>query len=232
MSGIAKAVASIFAIWQMAGWSATMSCTEVEYAKLRPPRYPQEAVKDHATGKAILHVMVGADGVPKDIRIVTSTGNVYLDNAAVESAAEWRFKPKRCSGKAVSSEVLLPVNFSLADSEPNASWTVKLDTEPMEFSTVKAELAFLRGEKSLEEHSHAYVHTYFKPMTTRSWLVIKSPLGSHAVIRMREEGNGKTYGALYAYLCDGSENWCSETVNKQISFLKANPAPPPPTTGE
>ena len=50
----------------------------------------------------VLSLYVGVDGTPHDIQVATSAGYV-ADNAAVEAARRWRFKPATCGGEPMES---------------------------------------------------------------------------------------------------------------------------------
>jgi len=204
----------------------------------KPPLYPPEAVKDHAEGKAMLQVTVGVDGSPTRVVLNSSSGNMYLDGAAIEAVEGWRFEPKRCAGQAVASDALLPVNFSLADvdSNPNSliasKWDVAADSEPMEFSSVKDALPFLTKHKSaLELPTNNPRHRMFLEQngTATAWFIdTEAGTGWTTVVRWHQMKRVDTRFGLYAYLCEGPDSYCTNKRNEIVAYTKNHPLPPPP----
>jgi periplasmic protein TonB len=77
------------------------------------PSYPSAARRLGIEGTTLLRVLVLDDGRVGDIQIQKSAGNPELDRAAAEAVHRWRFDPARKGSAAVSTWVLLPVEFHL-----------------------------------------------------------------------------------------------------------------------
>jgi VWFA-related protein/TonB family protein len=75
------------------------------------PEYPYALRAQGYQGNVTLEVTVGADGVPKDIRVVRP--DPALSDAAVTAVRQWRFAPARKNGQPVESTVTLPISFRL-----------------------------------------------------------------------------------------------------------------------
>jgi len=60
----------------------------------------------------VVGMVVGADGVPRQIHIVSSLG-MGLDEKALEVAAKYRFKPAEKDGHPVAVAIALEVDFHL-----------------------------------------------------------------------------------------------------------------------
>lgn len=75
------------------------------------PFYPKEARERRVQGSVTLHVLVDRVGTPCRISVIR--GVDLLDDAAVEAASRWRFKPARAGGKPVCVWVEIPIQFSL-----------------------------------------------------------------------------------------------------------------------
>jgi len=75
------------------------------------PTYPPEAKAQRLEGTVIVQVLLGADGLVKDTRVVKSVP--ALDSAAVESVLQWTFKPALSKGQPVAVWVAVPIKFSL-----------------------------------------------------------------------------------------------------------------------
>ena len=76
------------------------------------PRYSQEASAAKHMGSIVLYLVVGENGVPRDIRVLRGLG-MGLEELAVESVAEWRFKPGMKDGQPVPVAATIEVNFRL-----------------------------------------------------------------------------------------------------------------------
>lgn len=76
-----------------------------------PPEYPSSALRKHQSGTVTLRVTVDAAGKPADIRVEQGSGTWSLDRAAKKAVSKWLFSPKVENGVAVSSELLIPVDF-------------------------------------------------------------------------------------------------------------------------
>jgi TonB family protein len=104
-------------------------CTDVSYAKLRPPKYPEAAIAAKAEGRVLVQVTIGVDGVPGDLVLSTSSGNADLDQAALDAVAEWRFNPHICNGKPVVGEAVVPVEFNLHEAMADGATTAVSSNE-------------------------------------------------------------------------------------------------------
>lgn len=76
-----------------------------------PPEYPSSALRKQQSGTVILRVTVDANGKPDDIKVERGSGTWSLDRAAKKAVSKWSFSPKIENGVAVSSELLIPVDF-------------------------------------------------------------------------------------------------------------------------
>ena len=72
------------------------------------PEYPYEARRQRITGDGIAVITIDtASGSVIQVAMLKSTGNVFLDNAALIGFKRWRFKP------GTISSVVCPVTFTL-----------------------------------------------------------------------------------------------------------------------
>jgi periplasmic protein TonB len=76
------------------------------------PEYSEEARKAKWQGSVMLSLVVDANGVPQEIKVVRSLG-LGLDQKAIEAVQKWRFKPGVKDGKAVPVFANIEVNFRL-----------------------------------------------------------------------------------------------------------------------
>lgn len=76
------------------------------------PEYSEEARKAKFQGVVVLHLIVGPDGRPRDIRVARNLG-MGLDDKAIEAVRTWRFEPARKDGQPVAVAINVEVNFNL-----------------------------------------------------------------------------------------------------------------------
>jgi TonB family protein len=76
------------------------------------PEYSAEARKAKYQGTVVLWMIVGPDGIPRNIRVARSLG-LGLDEKAVDTVRAWRFKPAVRNGRAVPVYVNVEVAFRL-----------------------------------------------------------------------------------------------------------------------
>ncbi len=76
------------------------------------PRYPQEALSRNIGGVVRVQAVVAADGSVERMEVAGSSGNRYLDRAAMDAVRRWRFKPAVRNGQAVTATVIVPLEFN------------------------------------------------------------------------------------------------------------------------
>jgi protein TonB len=60
-----------------------------------------------------VRAVIGSDGQVRHAEVITSSGFILLDNAAVKSIAGWRFVPAREGEALIESTLDIPVRFIL-----------------------------------------------------------------------------------------------------------------------
>src|SRR5438067_520807 len=76
------------------------------------PEYSEEARKAKYQGTVVLSLIVGSDGVPRDIKVARSVG-LGLDEKAIETVKTWKFDPGTKDGKPVATYATIVVAFHL-----------------------------------------------------------------------------------------------------------------------
>ncbi len=89
--------------------------TPPKVIKTIPVVYPTEAIVEEGEGKTVLQITVSRTGYAINPRVLLSSGNEYLDNAAIRSISEWEFEPATVNGMPVAVEVQIPFTFELTD---------------------------------------------------------------------------------------------------------------------
>lgn len=76
------------------------------------PSYPQRDRTSNIEGHVYIDAMIGIDGVPRNLRVVSGPTKT-LEQAAMDAFREWRFVPAKCDGIPVEAESTLEVIFEL-----------------------------------------------------------------------------------------------------------------------
>jgi TonB family protein len=92
-----------------------MSPPRVTYSP--PAEFSEEARAAKYQGTCILKLIVGADGNPRNIRVINPIG-MGLDEKAVEAVRTWKFQPALKDGKPVAVEIAVEVDFHLFGGGP------------------------------------------------------------------------------------------------------------------
>ena len=74
------------------------------------PEYPQEARQKQIHGRVVMRIVVGTDGVVRDV--VVESGNPILATSAVSAVRKWRFRTHNVNGEPAEFETQITVNFS------------------------------------------------------------------------------------------------------------------------
>jgi len=101
--------------------------------------YPVRAQRNRLEGEVELELVVSAQGVPKDVRIIKSSGSGLLDLAAEYCVLQWRFKPAQDGNKKVDYTCRQSISFK-APSEADLE---KIDKK-----------AAARMERKIREEAH------------------------------------------------------------------------------
>lgn len=68
------------------------------------PEFPEKARKEHPKEKIVLRLVVGSNGLPRDIRVQRSL-SLELDEAATNAVKKWKFAPATKDGQPVAVKV-------------------------------------------------------------------------------------------------------------------------------
>jgi protein TonB len=95
------------------------------------PEYPEFAKRVGIEGIVVLQVYVYADGTIGQIEVLRSLmkGPGGLDEAAINAVKQWKFQPGKAGGKAVDTQVLIPIEFTLPKQEQDNTVPTALQQE-------------------------------------------------------------------------------------------------------
>ncbi|MEJ2328111.1 MAG: energy transducer TonB, partial [Chromatiaceae bacterium] len=75
--------------------------------------YPLIARRRGQEGLVVVLVTLSPAGLPEQIALAEASGVASLDAAALEAVRGWRFTPATENGRAVASELRVPIRFRL-----------------------------------------------------------------------------------------------------------------------
>jgi len=75
--------------------------------------YPEQARRDGQEGRAVVKICVNLSGKVDSAEVITTSGNVLFDAAAIKVGKAMRFKPPTLEGKPMAGCGSLPVKFVL-----------------------------------------------------------------------------------------------------------------------
>jgi protein TonB len=82
------------------------------------PEYSEEARKAKYSGSVLLSIVVDANGLPRDIKVVRPLG-LGLDEKAIEAVMKWRFRPGMKGGRAVPVQAQVEVSSGCCSTVTN-----------------------------------------------------------------------------------------------------------------
>ena len=74
------------------------------------PEYPRRGRNGLREGTVVFQLVVGRDGLPRDIKIVRSVSPGF-DQAAADAVKRWKFAPATKNGQAVSARIKVEVSI-------------------------------------------------------------------------------------------------------------------------
>ena len=75
------------------------------------PVYPPNAKRNHIEGTVKLSAIIGTDGVPHALKLVS--GDLTLARAAEDAVSQWRYVPAVFRGAPVDSNIVISIKFEL-----------------------------------------------------------------------------------------------------------------------
>ncbi|MGV8959122.1 MAG: TonB family protein [Stenotrophomonas sp.] len=99
--------------------------TQVAAVQTPPPDYPIELACTGVGGTSVLNVVIGPEGAPVEVKLLTSSGNAKLDESAQSRVREWKFKAATSNGKAVNATIQVPVSFNPPQPKPDQCFAIQ-----------------------------------------------------------------------------------------------------------
>jgi protein TonB len=89
--------------------------TQLKLVDFKKPVYPPHCLRLGIQGRVVVRALVGEDGRPQEVSVMKSSGDVTLDQSAIDAVKRWRFAPSLRNGTPVRAWVKVPVDFKLID---------------------------------------------------------------------------------------------------------------------
>src|SRR5450631_3001786 len=124
-----------------------MSPPRVTYSP--PPQYSEKARVAKYQATCILKLIVGADGNPRNIRVINPIG-LGLDEKALEAVRSWKFQPALKDGKPVAVEIAVEVDFHLYGDPKIADLTARANAGDAQAQLDLAH-AYLKGKDTAKD---------------------------------------------------------------------------------
>lgn len=90
-----------------------LPASAIQYLEPPAPAYPRASRRLGESGLVIVRVFVDADGLPRQLQVVQSSGFVRLDEAALDGVRRARFKPPTENGRPTAGWARIPIPFEL-----------------------------------------------------------------------------------------------------------------------
>jgi protein TonB len=91
----------------------SLPSSDADYLSNPKPPYPPMSKRLGEQGKAIVRVLIGADGQPQKAELRQSSGFERLDQSALATVMKWRYVPGKRDGVAEAMWFSVPISFVL-----------------------------------------------------------------------------------------------------------------------
>lgn len=95
--------------------TAPRTISAAQYLRAPVLEYPGVSRRFGEQGRVVLSVLIGSDGVAREVEVEQSSGHARLDAAAIKAARGALYRPVMVDGQAQSARVQVPLNFSLKE---------------------------------------------------------------------------------------------------------------------
>jgi protein TonB len=78
-----------------------------------PPEYPESARDGKIEGTVVLNAVIDEQGRVRNPTVAESSGNADLDRSALDTVAQWIYRPATLDGKPVEVYYTITIRFTL-----------------------------------------------------------------------------------------------------------------------
>ncbi len=90
-----------------------LPASAIQYLEPPEPAYPRASRRAGEAGLVVVRVFVGADGLPRQLQVLQSSGFARLDEAALDGVRRARFRPPTENGQPTAGWARIPIPFEL-----------------------------------------------------------------------------------------------------------------------
>jgi protein TonB len=87
--------------------------SDADYLSNPKPPYPAMSKRLNEQGKAVVRVLISAEGAPQKVELRQSSGFERLDQSALETVMKWRYVPGKRDGVPEAMWFNVPITFKL-----------------------------------------------------------------------------------------------------------------------
>lgn len=175
------------------------------------PEFSAAALAAGYEGVSTLSLIVGVDGMPTNIHVVTSIG-MGLDEKAVQAVSAWRFSPALKDGKPVAVQIAVEMSFHLGNPDSKfADLQAKAQAGDAEAQLNLANL-FLKQKDAADEH---LALTYLEQAANQGLPRAQFLMGEHITKKDASADYPKAYMWLTLAQRGGEKH--SDKVLKQLT---------------
>ena len=107
--------------------------------------YPPDAYSQGISGTVELELVVGTDGKPRDVKVLTPAGHGF-DEAAVAAVQQFEFQPATKDGQAMAARIRYPYVFEFKAQEPEPEPEEQAPPEP---GRIEGQILAIENDKPL-----------------------------------------------------------------------------------
>ena len=96
-----------------AGVNPASLAASLKRTRYVPPEFPSKALSQRVSGAVTVEYTVGANGDPRDVRVIEATPPGVFDKAAVTAVKRWHYDPVIANGGPVEVPVRTSIRFEL-----------------------------------------------------------------------------------------------------------------------
>jgi periplasmic protein TonB len=109
------AVAAVTAPAPPAAPKIVLPSSDADYLNNPKAKYPRASHAMREEGTVRFEVLIGANGLPQDVKLNKSSGYERLDSAALEVIKTWKFTPGTSNGVPMAMSRIVPYTFKIVD---------------------------------------------------------------------------------------------------------------------
>ena len=157
-----------------------------------PAEFSEEARAAKYQATCILKLIVGADGNPRNIRVINPIG-MGLDEKALEAVRSWKFRPALKDGKPVAAEIVVEVDFHFPGAGPSIADLARRANSGDAKSELELANAYYKGKDTPKDEQTGL--SYLEKAAKQGLARAQFEMGEHIV----HQGASADYSRAYMW---------------------------------